>query len=410
MTNKLYRAGEILYEDGPVSLLSSTQNFLTTRGASYIADRMASRIFSHAISPSELRTSIATETFAYAEREQFEIDENNSKRELPDKIKSYCRTYSADPLVAPVIRDAIVNDSSVVLTNDGRLISESIGHSEYVLFKKIQTKIREQPVTAIPDFRTDTYADLIPETNAQVELGFFLIRHWSYYHWVTEFLPNLRALLAYENATGDTPTILVEQDPPDWVLEYLKIAGYEDQVKPLPDATISVDTLLSPPRRIRGDKNYNPCPKDLVWVRDYFTERVSDVDNKYASRIYISRRDADDRRVLNEAELISELEKRGFDTVELSELSISEQISLFQEVDIVVGPHGSGFTNTIFADSTAIFEFFPEERVRHFYYCLAHQLGFDYDFLITPQNDNGDIRIDVERAVKRLDNFIYSDI
>jgi capsular polysaccharide biosynthesis protein len=137
---------------------------------------------------------------------------------------------------------------------------------------------------------------------------------------------------------------------------------------------------------------------------------VSDVDNKYASRIYISRRDADDRRVLNEAELISELEKRGFDTVELSELSISEQISLFQEVDIVVGPHGSGFTNTIFADSTAIFEFFPEERVRHFYYCLAHQLGFDYDFLITPQKDNGDIRIDVERAVKRLDNFIYSDI
>lgn len=408
MSNKLYRAGEILYEDGPVSLLSSTQNFLSVRGASYIADRMASRIFLNAINTTELRTSLAIETFPYAEGEEFKIDGDNSRRKLPDEIQSYCGTYSADQLVASVIQDAIVNDSSVVLTKDGRLISESIGHSEYVLYRRIRKKIRNHPVTSIPDFRTNTFADLIPKANSQVELGFFMVRSGSYFHWVTEFLPNLRALQAYETATGDTPTILVEQDTPDWILEYLKIAGYEGYVKSLPASTISVNKLISPPRRIRIGSNYDPCPKDLFWVRDYFTERVSDTANNYGSRIYISRSDADNRRVVNEPELVNELEKRGFEAIELSTLSVSEQIDLFQEVNYVVGAHGAGFTNTIFADSTAIFELFPKRGIRHFYYCLAHQLGFDYDFLITPQTNNGDLLVDVDTAIKRIDDFIHS--
>ncbi|WP_340101733.1 glycosyltransferase family 61 protein [Salinibaculum salinum] len=406
MKNKLHTAGRILYEDGPVSLLSSVQDFFSIRASSYPANIMASRIFWNAINNTEFRTRIASETFSYTEGGEFEINESNSKRDLPDEIQSYCRTYSASPLVASVLQDAIINDSSVVLTKDGRLISESIGHSKYALYKRIRRKIRESPVKSIPNLRTDTYADLIPEATAQVELGFFMIRSGSYFHWVTEFLPNLRALQVYETTTGNTPAILVEKDPPDWILEYFKIAGYENSVKPLPSSTISAKQLILPPRRIRIGRNYNPCPRDLVWVRDYFTERVPDITNSYGSRIYISRNDAENRQVVNESELVNELEKRGFESIELSDLSVSEQIDIFRDVDFVVGAHGAGFTNTIFADSTSIFELFPEKGVRHFYYCLAQQLDFDYDFSICPQTTNGDLLVDVETVVERVDDFV----
>lgn len=406
MKKKLHRAGEILYEDGPGSLLSSAQNFLSIRASSYPANIMASRIFWNAVNTTELRTRVASETFSYAEGGEFGIDEKNSKRDLPDETQSYCRTYSANPLVASVIQDAIISDSSVVLTKDGRLVSESIGHSKHILYRRIKKKVREHSVKSISKFKTNSYTDLIPSANAQIELGFFMIRSGSYFHWVTEFLPNLRALQAYETATGDTPAILVEKDPPNWILEYLKIAGYEDSVKPLPSPTISAKQLILPPRRIRIGSDYNPCPRDLVWVRDYFTEKVPDITNNYGNRIYISRGDADNRQVVNESKLVNVLKKRGFESIELSDLSVSEQINIFQDVDYVVGAHGAGFTNAIFADSTAIFELFPESGVRHFYYCLAQQLGFDYDYSVCSQTSNGDILVDVDTVVERVDDFV----
>lgn len=409
MIDKLYKAGKILREDGLTGTLSATRKSFSAMGSSYIANRMANRILSNAVDTPELRTSIATKNFIYAEESEFEISESDTSQQLPEGIQSYCGTYSANQLVASVIQDAIVNDSSIALTRDGKLISQSIGHSERVLSWIIRRKIQQNPVKIISKFKTKTYSDLIPDSESQVDLGFFMIRHWSYFHWVTEFLPNLRALQAYESATGETPTILIEQDPPDYVLEYLRIAGYEDYVKQLPSPTVSVRRLILPSRRVRGAHDYNPCPEDLAWVREYFTNRVSDSGDNHGNRIYISRSDTTNRRIINEAGLVSKLKERGFESIKLSELSISEQIKLFQGADYVIGPHGGGFTNTIFADSITIFELFPKGGVRHFYYSFAQQLGFDYEFLIASDsiNKNGDFLIDVDAVTKKLDELIY---
>jgi capsular polysaccharide biosynthesis protein len=289
---------------------------------------------------------------------------------------------------------------------NGRLISESIGQSGCMLYNQVQERLQTSPVKNALNINANTYLDLIPKVNSEIDLGFYLIRSGSYFHWVTEFLPNLRALKNYEETTGRSPTILIERNPPNWVLEYLQIAGYEDQVMPLPSQTTSVNELILPPRRIRIGDDYNPCSKDLTWVRDYFTTQAPTQEPDFANKIYISRDDADSRRVVNEKELIKELNTRGFESVILSELSIPEQINLFQEANYVVGAHGAGFTNIIFSNDTSIYELFPNNGIKHFYYCLANQLGFDYNYLVNPASHNRDMQVDVDTVIKDVDSMI----
>jgi len=54
------------------------------------------------------------------------------------------------------------------------------------------------------------------------------------------------------------------------------------------------------------------------------------------------------RHILNEADLIPHLRQLGFSVIDPGTLPLSEQIARFSRASIVVGPHGSGLTNTLF--------------------------------------------------------------
>ncbi len=67
-------------------------------------------------------------------------------------------------------------------------------------------------------------------------------------------------------------------------------------------------------------------------------------------RLYISRKHAALRRIQNEPALIHLLEEYGLQSVELETLPPQQQAELFQKARCIIGPHGSAFTNLIFAD------------------------------------------------------------
>ncbi len=67
-------------------------------------------------------------------------------------------------------------------------------------------------------------------------------------------------------------------------------------------------------------------------------------------KIYVSRRDAGARRMVNEEELEAALEKLGFEIKLLSNMSYVKQIEEFSSASLVLGAHGSGFTNLLFSE------------------------------------------------------------
>lgn len=65
-------------------------------------------------------------------------------------------------------------------------------------------------------------------------------------------------------------------------------------------------------------------------------------------RLYISRRRASARRIVNEDDFQPVLEKYGFTTIALESFSVAQQIHLFRNAEAVLAPHGAGLANLAF--------------------------------------------------------------
>jgi capsular polysaccharide biosynthesis protein len=112
--------------------------------------------------------------------------------------------------------------------------------------------------------------------------------------------------------------------------------------------------------------------------------------------------------VLNEDELMSLLAPLGFKSYCLEDLSFSEQVKLFACAKTIVGTHGSGLTNMVWADPGArIIELMPENRLHSDYFQLSRALGHSYAALICKAPAGGsDITVNLAEFRKCLKGFI----
>ena len=74
------------------------------------------------------------------------------------------------------------------------------------------------------------------------------------------------------------------------------------------------------------------------------------------------------------------LSNYGFEYVECDELSVRQQIDIFQHAGYVIGIHGAGLTNIIFRQDRPlkVLEIFSADYWNPCYYWLCVQYGFDY--------------------------------
>lgn len=98
------------------------------------------------------------------------------------------------------------------------------------------------------------------------------------------------------------------------------------------------------------------------------------------SRIFISRSDADSRKILNENDLLPVLTDYNFQIVTLSYLTPLDQLKLFANADFVVFPHGAGASNTSFSRiGTRLLELSPVRDNGPHFCLLASQFGLHYE-------------------------------
>lgn len=133
-------------------------------------------------------------------------------------------------------------------------------------------------------------------------------------------------------------------------------------------------------------------------ILTFFEKKLMPDRPRKANRlIYISRKKAAVRRVLNEDDVISSLEVYGFQAYCLEDMSFEEQIELFYDAHMVVGPHGAGFTNLIFSKNVGVLELFPYKYVKPSYYYLTRSINGIYDYTCVEDGSiGGDFSVDIE--------------
>jgi capsular polysaccharide biosynthesis protein len=89
-------------------------------------------------------------------------------------------------------------------------------------------------------------------------------------------------------------------------------------------------------------------PIDLV----QFLQRSLSINipgSKEKSKIYVSRKNAGWRRVINEEYLEPILKKANFKILCNETMSVGDQIQAFSNASVVIAPHGAGLTNIIYS-------------------------------------------------------------
>ncbi|MBT5181824.1 MAG: DUF563 domain-containing protein [Rhodospirillaceae bacterium] len=202
----------------------------------------------------------------------------------------------------------------------------------------------------------------------------------NYYHWMLDYLPRL--MLAGKNVR-----FLVNEARAPFQDECFALLGINaDRLVGAPDAVqIVCDELQAVAIPVRH-MHLDDAARN--WLRDDFAAKAlasvstgADISTK--RRLYVSRKDASLRRVVNEAEVMDALGPLGFELVIGGDLSVAEQVRLFSEADIVVAPHGAALTNLVFTNPGALLvELSAAQRVQYsFFRQICRDCGHDFALL-----------------------------
>jgi len=202
-----------------------------------------------------------------------------------------------------------------------------------------------------------------------------LLSLWGmeYYHWFHDVLPRLETALTH--LPSDT-RFLINESPRAYQIESLKAFGIHPKQLELqgPGVRTTVERLwfATPVGHSSLGSGEIIC-RVARRIMKYFLNGES---NSCPRNIYISRRNASTRRVVNELNIVPLLQERGFDCNVLEDLTWIEQVRLFSNAKAIMGPHGAGLMNMMFARKNAlIWEVSAMKRTVPCYVVLAGQLA-----------------------------------
>jgi hypothetical protein len=121
--------------------------------------------------------------------------------------------------------------------------------------------------------------------------------------------------------------------------------------------------------------------------------------------IYVSRRDARLRKIVNEDELARTLGRLGYVDICLSNFTAAEQRALFQTAESVVAPHGMGLTHLFFANPRCrVLELFHPTQGTDAYAFVATARGLRYDFLLgrPVREGSSDYLMEIDAVVEAI--------
>jgi capsular polysaccharide biosynthesis protein len=181
----------------------------------------------------------------------------------------------------------------------------------------------------------------------------------NYAHWLTEVLPRIVLFCAEERFRG-VPIVVNDGLHTNIMESLLLVAGAADEIITLPiGRALAVKELyltsvvgyvpFEPRVNNLIDRSHGLFhPHALMMLRaslDYYTKNTE--ARLWPDKIFL-RRNSDIRRLTNGAELEKVLISRGYVIVEPEKLTFLEQVKLFANAKVIIGPTGAAMANAVF--------------------------------------------------------------
>jgi hypothetical protein len=218
---------------------------------------------------------------------------------------------------------------------------------------------------------------------------------WTgWYHWLLDLLPRAALLPLDEEPDAEVLVPAVLSPAQD---ESLTLVGVPPaRRRPFSGGLVAADELVFP-------SLVAPTGNPPRWALGWLRERLAPPARRHDRRLYVSREDAAERRVANQGELDRLLEERGFETVLPGDLGAREQLGVFAEAEVVLGPHGAGLSNMCGATDATLVELHRDDMVRPCFFAQANAQGLEYWYMLCEPAGTADLRVDLGLLERTLD-------
>jgi hypothetical protein len=294
--------------------------------------------------------------------------------------------------LAQIPRARLIGETGLVVMPDGAFTKE--------------TAFSEQILVGLPAYFTP-----LPRAARRKRGNYFsLLSMWThlpnYYHWIHDAILGCYLVLPY---LPDDVRFIVPAQLQDTKLDSLALLGITpDRLCRFPgDQLWELETLyFAPPSAYSVDNS----PAAVRWLRDLAWSEYGVPSTSTRRRIYISRRNAQYRRIINESEIEEVLHSYGFETFLFEELSFREQVALMAQAEAVVSLNGAGLINLIFAPpQTKVLLMVEPKQLGAMFWTLTEAAGQEFWYTMgeaVPGNStsvDADLRIAPSKVARSLD-------
>jgi hypothetical protein len=262
-------------------------------------------------------------------------------------------------------------DMVAVITSDNKLLGDM--SYQYLPDRPaltVENRILRQGFLLKPRHYQGTVCNLLAGGGA--------IDHYS--HWLIDVLPRLH-FLQKAGLLQQTDWFVVPNYTHGFQKDSLRLLGIDESkvIVATNQIHVQADRLLATTAP-RG-KRSKIVPQWVVdFLRSSFMPKIA--DESRPAFVYL-KSEPGGVKVHNDAELQLLLNKYGFQSYVLSDLSFEEQVEVFSSAKIIVAASQIGLTNLAFCQPGAkILEIMDGQDMSTFYYNLANFAGADFHYLL----------------------------
>lgn len=249
---------------------------------------------------------------------------------------------------------------------------------------------------------------------------YLIVHHpWykNYYHWLTETI--FRLWMIKEKSDQMILLLPPENTLPKIAMDSLKIFKFKRIIHLSFENSAYVRTLCMPELKPDLPSFHSTALAELNKMYVNYARSIFRTDLNLGDKVFLSRRNAARRKIINEDAVIATLKKYKFTIVCSEDYTFFEQVSIFSYARYLAGSHGAGFTNMIFmAPGAVIFELHKRRTNMHrhhnlIFWYMADALGHRYNHQLCEPTSieepfySADIVVDIKQLNENLELMLH---
>jgi capsular polysaccharide biosynthesis protein len=236
---------------------------------------------------------------------------------------------------------------------------------------------------------------------------------FNYGHWLLEMFPKIFPIIEHIKS-GDVKIGLPEVHKSKFIEDILSCANVpRSAIYWLPDKPVQLKKALY------------VSPISMSLPSEYFSPWMAAVLNQFCSpivagshqKIFVSRKDATARSLLNEDEIYEVLKPLGYMRFKAGEMSFSDQVAVFKGASHIIGVYGASLSNIVFSEpGTTVLNICPNNIFSVFFRNLASLRRLKYGVLngeVVPgkaAQTNWDFKVDMTTFREAVDSIRKSEL